>query len=74
MLLFPTGCRLFCPEFVREFWYAAALGNSRGDHCYNKAEGSRETAKRLLDMGMSVSDITKATGLSETEVHQMQCH
>ncbi|MEN6414774.1 MAG: Rpn family recombination-promoting nuclease/putative transposase [Veillonellales bacterium] len=39
-----------------------------------RAEGNRETAKRLLDMGMSVSDIAKATGLSETEVRQLQCH
>ena len=33
-----------------------------------KAEGIKETAKNLLAMGFSVSDIAKATKLSESEI------
>ena len=37
-----------------------------------REEAINQTAKKLLSMGMSVSDIAKATGLTEIEVNQIE--
>ena len=37
-----------------------------------REEAINQTAKKLLSMGMSVSDIAKATGLTENEVNQIE--
>lgn len=37
-----------------------------------KAEGKAEVAKNLLDMGMEVSKVAKATGLSEEEITMLR--
>ena len=43
-----------------------AEGKAKG-----KAEGKAEVAQNLLAMGMSVADISKATGLSEEEIQAL---
>ena len=37
-----------------------------------REEGISQTAKNLLAMGMSVTNVAKATGLSEEQVRQLQ--
>lgn len=37
------------------------------------AKGRAEVARNLLNMGMSVEDISKATGISKDEIEQYSC-
>lgn len=37
-----------------------------------KLEGKKEVAKRLLEMGMAMEDIVKATGLAEEEIRKLK--
>ncbi|CQR70427.1 PD-(D/E)XK nuclease family transposase [Sporomusa ovata DSM 2662] len=39
-----------------------------------KIEAQRETAQRLLDMGMPIADIAKAIGLPEDDIRKLQSH
>jgi len=53
---------------------ALAQGEARGEaigRAEGRAEGIRQTAVNLKSMGMSVSDIAKATGLPEDEVKEL---
>lgn len=36
-----------------------------------KLEGKKEVARRLLDMGMAIEDIAKATGLAVEEIEKL---
>ena len=60
-----------------EMDFASAISSAelRGKEI-GKAEGKKlqalETAKTLLDMGLSIQQIAKATGLGETEILQLK--
>ena len=53
--------------FIKGFEKGVEKGMEKG-----REEAIIQTAKNLLSMGMSVSDIAKATGLSENEVNQLE--
>ena len=60
-----------------EMDFASAISSAelRGKEI-GQAEGKKlqalETAKTLLDMGLSIQQIAKATGLGETEILQLK--
>ena len=53
--------------FINGFEKGVEKGMEKG-----RAEAIIQTAKNLLSMGMPVSDIAKATGLTENEVNQLE--
>ena len=50
-------------DVINQLYYAKEKGLAEG-----KTEERLEIAKKMLEMGLSVEQITEATGLSEEEV------
>ena len=57
--------------FIKGFEKGVEKGMEKGME-KGREEAIIQTAKNLLSMGMSVSDIAKATGLTENEVNQLE--
>ena len=54
-------------DVINQLYYAKEEGLAEG-----KEEKSLEIAKKMLEMGLSVEQITEATGLSEEEVLKLK--
>ena len=50
-------------DVINQLYYAKKKGLAEG-----REEKSLEIAKKMLEMGLSVEQITEATGLSEEEI------
>ena len=50
-------------DVINQLYYAKEEGLAEGE-----AKKSLEIAKKMLEMGLSVEQITEATGLSEEEI------
>ena len=54
-------------DIINQLYYAKEEGLAEG-----KTEERLEIAKKMLEMGLSVEQITEATGLSEEEVLKLK--
>ena len=54
-------------DVINQLYYAKEEGLAEG-----KTEERLEIAKKMLEMGLSVEQITEATGLSEEEVLKLK--
>ena len=54
-------------DVINQLYYAKEKGLAEG-----KTEERLEIAKKMLEMGLSVEQITEATGLSEEEVLKLK--
>ena len=58
-------------DVINQLYYAKEKGLAEGRE-EGKKENSLEIAKKMLEMGLSVEQITEATGLSEEEVLKLK--
>ncbi len=61
--------RLAYDENLRK--YRDTIAVMEGQYLEGEAKGRAEVARKLKEMGMSLSDIAKATGLPETDIEQL---
>ena len=61
--------RLAYDENLRK--YRDTIEVMQGQYMEGEAKGRADVARKLKEMGMALSDIAKATGLSETDIEKL---